>query len=353
MARFRRYIAGAALVVAAMMVAACGTTQVAQTPTPPPPTPPPPPPPAFSVVSTSPVEGATVVPVNTGISIKFSLPVATAGAGDPCAPGNIQIAPPPLVPYACSVAGDGVTVNLTGGLLRGSTPHTVTVRPQVSSSTGVQLGNPFPLHFSTGPGAFQVGLPAFAAAQWGTVASPNGVGAVIQAGLFTGDCEVFLTGPCALLASSDGNPVRLRAFFAFDLAPLGAPLSSPASVIIAAQLRGTQSLIAGDPYDVFAGGGPVVVDGVSYLQNGALDWPGDYNQAPITGPVLWFTTNTLQPETVDVTEIVRRAAAATTYVGFRVRWNTASGLIDNTDFLGDDDLVGVVGPSVTVFVLNP
>jgi hypothetical protein len=56
---------------------------------------------------------------------------------------------------------------------------------------------------------------------------------------------------------------------------------------------------------------------------------------------------------VDVTEIVRRAAAATTYVGFRVRWNTASEFIDNTDANGDNDLVGVVGPSVTVFVLNP
>jgi hypothetical protein len=305
------------------------------------------------VVSTSPANGATVVPVNTGISIKFSLPVATAGAGDPCAAGNIQIAPAPLVPYACSVAGDGVTVNLTGGLLRGSMPHTVTVRPQVSSSTGVQLGNPYQFSFSTGPGAFQVVLPAFG--QWGTVASPNGVGGVIQGGLITGDCEDFEVdvAPCALLESSDDNPVRLRAFFAFDLAPLGAPLSSPASVIIAAHLRGTQSLTAGNPYDVFAGGGPVVVDGVSYLQNGALDWPGDYNQAPITGPVLWFTTNTLQPETVDVTEIVRRAAAATTYVGFRVRWNTASEFIDNTDANGDNDLVGVVGPSVTVFVLNP
>ncbi|MCS7174052.1 MAG: Ig-like domain-containing protein, partial [Armatimonadetes bacterium] len=279
MARFRAFQGAALAVVAALVAAACGaapTAPATPTPTPPPPTPPPAP--TFSVTATVPASGATGVAPTTVIRITFNAAVANAGPGNPCAAGNILIAPAPVAgPTACTILAGGNAVELTGLVLNSSTTYTVTVQPQVASATGVQLGGTgFSFSFTT---RFWTTPPTTVNAvflQDGTVCDN---GPVVPSSLVGDDDAVPVV--CPSVATTGGSPDRFfRAFQAF-----GSPVGLAGAVIISATYTGEQAVLGGNPYVDL--GGALLVEGVNWLVSvtpGVLD-ATDFG-APAVGPTV-------------------------------------------------------------------
>ncbi len=348
----------ALVVVSLLVAAACGqAVQQAPTPTPPPPaptpTPPPPaPPPEFRVVSTSPRDGETEVGLGAPLVVDFSAPVDNqpGSGGNPCVAG-IVISPAPVAgPTSCVVVGNRVT--WSGIVWRGSTTFTVTIPAQVRSIAGVALGSNFTWRFTTRTGQLTNAVLTVIPGSVGWACAPENLGAVVGGAPWVGDNEDAVPGPPACAAP--GIP-RFRAFVAFAIP--GVMLGPPVAAVQNATLTVSLITLIGDMFDVFAGGGPIRVVRVDYLDNGVLD-QGDYAQGPV-GQLLnvFDSTNFGGPASVDVTGMLQTALGTppvtvpgqTPYLGLRFQWGTATGLTENTDGLGDTDaaLLGSFILSVT------
>ncbi|MDR7417241.1 MAG: Ig-like domain-containing protein [Armatimonadota bacterium] len=348
MKRTDGFKAAAVALVALMVVAACGTTQQAPTPTPSPtPTPTPTPtPPAFSVTATVPANGATGVAPALAIRITFSSAVANAGSGNPCAPGNIVIVPAPVAgPTACNILPGGNAVELTGVVLNSSTTYSVTVQPQVASSTGVQLGGTgFTFSFTT---RFWTAPPTTVNAvflQEGTVCD-NGV--VFLGFAAMGD-DNDTPAVCPSVATTGAPPDRFfRAFQAF-----GSPVGLAGAVIISATYTGEKGIGGGNPYTAL--GGALLVEGVNWLVSvtpGVLD-SGDFG-APAVGPTVvaasgpsFFTFSFNAAGIVD-------AQRALPNIGLRFRFANNTNNDDAPDFELTGPGVGLTVPSLQITYAVP
>jgi len=345
MVRFRALRGAALAVVAVLLAAACGTTPTAQvTPTPPPPTPPPP---AFSVTATVPANGATGVSPATTVRITFSAAVANAGAGNPCAAGNIVIVPAPVAgPAACNILPGGNAVELTGLVLNSSTTYTVTVQPQVASSTGVQLGGTgFSFSFTT---RFWTSPPTTVNTvflQEGTVCD-NGV--VLPGLALMGD-DLDAPNYCTGVATTGGPPDRyFRAFQAF-----ASPANLAGAVIISATYTGEKSVAAGDPYADL--GGALLAEPVSWLVQvtpGVLD-AADF-AAPAMGGVTVLAASgpSFFTFSFNAVDIVRQQAALNN-IGIRFRFASNTNNDDDEDSEATGPGVGLTVPSLQVTYAVP
>ncbi len=339
----------AVALAALLLVAACGTTQPAQqpTPTPPPTSPPPPPPPAFSVTATSPANGATGVNPATTVQITFSSAVANAGAGNPCAAGNIVIVPAPVAgPTACTILPGGNAVQLTGLVLNSSTTYTVTVQPQVSSSTGVQLGGTgFSFSFTT---RFWTMPPTTVNAvflQEGTVCD-NGV---VAPGITLIGDEDDTPVTCTGIPTTGVPPDRfMRGFQAF-----ASPVGLGTAVIISATYTGEKAIAPpGTPYlDL---GGALLVEGVNWLVSvtpGVLD-AADFAATPVGPPVMAASGPSFFTFSFNMPDIVY-AQRALPNIGIRFRFASNTNNDDDPDFEVTGPGVGLTVPSLQITLAVP
>lgn len=346
-------------IVAVLLAAACSAAGPAAAP--------PSPPAAFTVTATVPAAGATDVALGASVTITFSAPLWNQGLGTdsrhPCtnfggANASITIAPVPVAAGACSIGPSGDTVVL-GGIpsgavwLRGATTYTVTVAPQVSSRTGVALGAAFTLTFRTRSGQ-QTSLP-LVLIPWSVGYAPS-PGSTLGAGIspYVGDCE-NAAAPLPCSGAAGPFPHRVRAFAAFDLAP--ALLSIPGIAIQSAVLVVTLVAVS-TPSDFFApaaGGGPIMVERVDYLDNGRLD-QDDYSMAAVGAPVVAIGGYALGTHSVTITGIVQGAltnppppSSGWQYLGLRFYWATMAAGVENTDRNGDND-IATLGRTLTLTV---
>jgi hypothetical protein len=342
----------ALLVVAMLAVAACGTSQTAQvTPSPSPtPTPGPTPAPSFSVVRTTPANGATEVGLGTNIVIEFNMPVNNQpGNGlNPCVAG-IVITPAPIAgpaPANCVVVGN--TVTWTNLVFRGTTTYTVTVPAQVGSQTGVILGSNYTFTFTTRTGQLTNAVLPVIPGSVGWACAPDNTGTVVGGTAWVGDDEAGGVPAVACVGGGGALTPRFRGFVAFNLLP---QMLNPPAAVQNATLTVSAAAVIGNIFDVFLGGGPIRVTRVDYLDNGVLD-QADYAMGPV-GQLLnvFDSSNFVAPAMVDVTGYVQTALGTppttipgqTPYVGFRFQWGTACLGVENTDCGADDDAVRLEG----------
>jgi len=348
MVRFRALRGAALAVVAVLLAAACGTTPTA--PQQQQPSQPPPPPPAFSVTATVPANGATGVSPATTVRVTFSSAVANAGSGNPCAAGNIVIVPAPVSgPAACTILPGGNAVELTGLVLNSSTTYTVTVQPQVSSSTGVQLGGTgYSFSFTT---RFWTAPPTTTNAvflQHGTVCD-NGV--VLPGVSLVGDDDDVAQIVCPSVATNGAPPDRnFRAFQAF-----GSPANLAGAVVISATYVSEKAVLFGAPYTDL--GGALLAEPVSWLVQvtpGVLD-AADFG-APALGNVTVVAASgpSFFGFSFNAVDIVRQQTAMPN-IGIRFRFAAATNNDDAPDFeeLGPDPFFPLTVPSLQITYAVP
>jgi hypothetical protein len=354
MSRLSTLRAPALALVALLAVAACGTSETAQAPppAPPPPAPPPPAPPAFSVTATVPANGATGVSPATTVRVTFSSAVANAGSGNPCAAGNIVIVPAPVSgPAACTILPGGNAVELTGLVLNSSTTYTVTVQPQVSSSTGVQLGGTgYSFSFTT---RFWTAPPTTTNAvflQHGTVCD-NGM--VVPGISLVGDDNAVaqLVCPSAPTNVPPTTPDRnFRAFQAF-----GSPVGLAGAVVISATYVSEKAVLVGTPYTDL--GGALLAEPVNWLVQvtpGVLD-SGDFAAAPAGGvTVVAASGPSFFGFSFNAVDIVRQQLTMPN-IGIRFRFATATNNDDAADIeqLGPDPFFPLTVPSLQITYAVP
>jgi hypothetical protein len=328
-------------VVAVLLAAACGTTPTA--PQQQQPAQPPPPPPSFSVTATVPASGATNVSPATTVRITFSSAVANAGPGNPCTPGNIVIVPAPVSgPTACTILPGGNAVELTGLVLNSSTTYTVTVQPQVSSSTGVQLGG-------TGYSF------SFTTRFW--TAPPTTVNAVLlQVGYVCSNGEVNVLGPFTWVGEDESDTLcpgagdqAVRGFQAF-----GSPANLAGAVVISSTYTG-EKVWTGNPYAAL--GGALLAEPVSWLVQvtpGVLD-AADY-AAPALGNVTVVAASGLSffAFSFNAVDIVRQQTALPN-IGIRFRFASPGNNDGNDDLeeIGPDPGFPLTVPSLQITYAVP
>jgi hypothetical protein len=261
----------------------------------------------------------------TTVRVTFSSAVANAGSGNPCNPGNIVIVPAPVSgPAACTILPGGNAVELTGLVLNSSTTYTVTVQPQVSSSTGVQLGG-------TGYSF------SFTTRFW--TAPPTTTNAVLlQVGYVCSNGEVNVFGPFTLVGEDENNigcpgagDQAMRGFQAF-----GSPANLAGAVVISASYTGEKAVLAGAPYTAL--GGALLAEPVSWLVQVT---PGVLDAADFAAPALGNVTVLAASGpsffgfSFNAVDIVRQQTAMPN-IGIRFRFASPG----NNDGADDVELIG-------------
>jgi hypothetical protein len=217
-------------------------------------------------------------------------------------------------------------VELTGLVLNSSTTYTVTVQPQVSSSTGVQLGG-------TGHSF------SFTTRFW--TAPPTTTNAVLlQVGYVCSNGEVNVVGPFTWVGEDENDLLcpgagdqAVRGFQAF-----GSPANLAGAVVISATYTGEKAAL-GAPYTSL--GGALLAEPVSWLVQvtpGVLD-ATDF-AAPALGNVTVLAASGPSAFTFsfNAVDIVRQQRDMPN-IGIRFRFPSPG----NNDGIDDLELIGPVG----------
>jgi hypothetical protein len=283
------------------------------------------------------------------VRITFSSAVANAGPGNPCTPGNIVIVPAPVSgPTACTILPGGNAVELTGLVLNSSTTYTVTVQPQVSSSTGVQLGGTghsfsFTTRFWTAP-------PTTVNAvflQHGTVCD-NGV--VIPGFSLVGDDDAAAPVWCTSAPTTDPPPRPDRNFRAFQA--FGSPVGLAGAVVISATYTGEKVVAGGTPYTDL--GGALLAEPVSWLVQvtpGVLD-AGDYAAPALGGVTVVAASGPGFTFSFNAVDIVRQQLTMPN-IGIRFRFAAATNNDDFADYEVIGPTFGLAVPSLQITYAVP